>query len=341
MIRIPLSDSDAVEYLTRRKFPLYPHIEVPAFPAFSSVSTSSGMPRENKQKYIKDIESYKSELRAKSTEELRDLCRHEQEKERQELQAKRELDDQQQFFNLPDAKADFRHWSKAAHWTLDEAVALSFGRAPEVVKWDSVKDLVKDSPFAAKYGRVRDLALRAKAWKQLYDPVLPGIFLAWARRMEIEVPPELVVQVEARGIVIADWKDMFDKLKTQSADDGAVMLTFLGAKQLEIAELTQERDRLRERVAELEQAAQEARVKGKPLLTKERESLLKLIIGMAVKVYRYDPAVARNEATAKISRDLESLGIPLDDDTVRKWLREGGNCCFRKSRKPKPLTEFG
>jgi hypothetical protein len=258
-----------------------------------------------------------------------------EEKERQERQAKRELDEQQRFFNLPSAKADFTHWSKAAHWTLDEAVALSFGKAPEVVKWESVKEYVSISPFAVKYGRVRDLALRAKAWGQLYDPVLPGIFLAWARRMEVEVPPELVVQVEARGIVIADWKDMFDKLKTQLDEYMAAAQTRFTENKGTIAELTQERDRLRECVAELEQAVQEAPVKEKPLLAKERQSALKLIIGMAIKRYQYDPAVARNDATGKIYHDLELLGMatPYASGCARR-----SNCCPRKSRKPKTVT---
>jgi hypothetical protein len=102
------------------------------------------------------------ELRAKPPEELQTLYEHEQEKERHELQAKAEREEQQRFFNLPNAKADFTHWSKAAHCTLDEAVALSFGKAPEVVNWARVKELVHISPFAFKYGRVRDLVLRAK-----------------------------------------------------------------------------------------------------------------------------------------------------------------------------------
>jgi len=264
MIHIPLSDSEPVEYLTRRKFPQYPHVEaLHDFPQFSSAS-SGDMSRENRKNVIKDIESYKSELRAKPPEELRALYRQEQEKERQERETKAERDEQQRFFNLPNAKADFTHWSKAAHWTLDEAVALSFGKAPEVVKWEHVKEFIHISRFAGKYGRVRDLTLRAKKWKQLYDPVLPGIFLAWARRMEVEVPSELVVQVEARGIVIADWKDMFDKLKEQYDEYRAAAETLFTANEEKIAELSQECDamhldaRQREsRISGLEEAAWE------------------------------------------------------------------------------------
>lgn len=58
------------------------------------------------------------------------------------------------------------------------------------------------------------------------------------------------------------------------------------------------------------------------LSTKERESLLKLVIGMAVEQYQYDPRSARNEATAHIASDLEINGVPLDRDTILKWLRE-------------------
>jgi hypothetical protein len=59
------------------------------------------------------------------------------------------------------------------------------------------------SSFVAQYARRRDLALRAKSWEQLFDPLLPGIFLAWAKRTDT---PELIEAVERRGVQVADWK---------------------------------------------------------------------------------------------------------------------------------------
>lgn len=59
------------------------------------------------------------------------------------------------------------------------------------------------------------------------------------------------------------------------------------------------------------------------IATRERESLLKLVIGMAVKGYRYDPKASRSDKVKEIADDLATLGIPLDPDTVRKYLREG------------------
>lgn len=67
------------------------------------------------------------------------------------------------------------------------------------------------SPFVAQYTKRRDLALRAKTWEQLFDPVLPGIFLAWAKRLDIPVPAELTEAVEKRGVQLADWKTRYDE----------------------------------------------------------------------------------------------------------------------------------
>jgi len=54
---------------------------------------------------------------------------------------------------------------------------------------------------------------------------------------------------------------------------------------------------------------------------RERDSLLKMIIGMAVIGYRFDPK-ARSGATKDIADDLHLAGVPLDPDTIRKWLKE-------------------
>lgn len=60
----------------------------------------------------------------------------------------------------------------------------------------------------------------------------------------------------------------------------------------------------------------------KPLHVKERETLQKMIIGMAIKGYSYDPKASKNTSIQEIADDLASLGISLDPDTVRKWVKE-------------------
>ena len=55
--------------------------------------------------------------------------------------------------------------------------------------------------------------------------------------------------------------------------------------------------------------------------TKERESLLKLVIGMAIGGYKWDHSQARITATADIRNDVLAQGLSIDDGTVLKFLR--------------------
>jgi transposase-like protein len=54
----------------------------------------------------------------------------------------------------------------------------------------------------------------------------------------------------------------------------------------------------------------------------ERTSVRRLIIGMAVGWYGYNPNIKRNEAIREIFDVLKKLGIPRDMDTVRDWLQK-------------------
>ncbi|MDD5271494.1 MAG: hypothetical protein PHU14_02125 [Methylovulum sp.] len=53
--------------------------------------------------------------------------------------------------------------------------------------------------------------------------------------------------------------------------------------------------------------------------------MLKLIIGMAIDAYGYDPKKPRNAASGSkngISAKLQTKGISINDDTIRKYLDE-------------------
>lgn len=62
------------------------------------------------------------------------------------------------------------------------------------------------------------------------------------------------------------------------------------------------------------------------LIETERDSLLKIVLGMAMAAYDYKPSAPRNPATGEsrgsISADLQRLGLTLDADTVRKFIKE-------------------
>lgn len=64
--------------------------------------------------------------------------------------------------------------------------------------------------------------------------------------------------------------------------------------------------------------------------SKERESLLKIIIGIAMEQYGYDPNANKNSAPQQIVDDLAASGLSLDVDTVRKYLKEASEIIPRE-----------
>jgi hypothetical protein len=76
----------------------------------------------------------------------------------------------------------------------------------------------------------------------------------------------------------------------------------------------------REYVAEVEMLSRVA--DNAPLKTRERDTLLRLILGMAIRGYGHDPSARKTETVSQITKDLEHLGIPVSDETIRKYLKE-------------------
>jgi len=60
----------------------------------------------------------------------------------------------------------------------------------------------------------------------------------------------------------------------------------------------------------------------RPQSTRERDSLLKLILGMALGGYGFDPNASKSPTPKEIADDLATHGISITDDTVRKYLKE-------------------
>lgn len=269
--------NDEIEYLVLRRFPFARALDHP--PLISSRPTARGVSEESREL----VTSYRAELSDLTVEELTSRLRQERAKEAEERRLKSEREENGRYFNQPHTNADFDYWSKAAHWTLDEAIALSFGKAPERVKWDNVQSFTNISPFAFQYARRRELALRAVQWKQLFDPVLPGIFLAWAKRNEILVPEKLIEVVERRGIQVADWKKLYEDSQ-KLLEEASVFANRLTADWQELVVKKDEFiERLKTRIETLEAAnLQTSAPPEKSLGTRERESLLKLVIGMAI-----------------------------------------------------------
>ena len=123
---------------------------------------------------LMEAAAYTVELYDMQPEKVQKLYEQEREKERIDQQVAADREEAQRFFNQPWANADFKHWGKAAYWTIDEGVALLLGKAPEVVNWESVRDYADVSPFAWRHAKLRDLVQRMQDSGQLAWRIKPG-----------------------------------------------------------------------------------------------------------------------------------------------------------------------
>jgi hypothetical protein len=247
------------------------------------------------------IKAYEAELSEMPEGDFIALAVEEMAKAAAELKLRTELQERIYFFHQVDVSADYSHWCRKDLWTADEATALTLGKAPEYVDWEGVKEYLQVSLFAQEYARLRDLIYRSIAAGQLCEPIFPGSYIAWARRKGIQIPSEFEAAMAASNVSIGDWRALYEDAQRQLDD------------------LSAKHQALLERTGKLE-AQPDTRSTGE-LQTRERSSLFKLIIAMAIGGYGYNPSAARNDAIASITEDLDKHGLSLDGNTIRKWLR--------------------
>lgn len=107
-----------------------------------------------------------------------------------------------EFFNEPEADADFRFWLKVGAWTIAEAVALSLGKNPatfERMALDATSQRDTRSPFREEYQRRVFLLQRAQLAGELSDPLKRNEVIQWFTIHEVEIPLELGGFDEGQG----------------------------------------------------------------------------------------------------------------------------------------------
>jgi hypothetical protein len=269
----------AIDYLTNRKF----GILVTLAPAMRTFNSGRGIKTEVTPEE-KEIEAYKATLRNMDKNELITLHKRSLLIDAEQAKQRTLQEERDRFYNQNAANADYVHWSKAAHWTIDEAIALSFGKDPEVVTWKKIEPLKEKSAFAKAFSKRRDLALRATRWKKFQDLIPPVTFLSWAKEIDIDLPAELKIEVEKIGGLCINWHEQYQKLKTEIAAN---------------------------------------KINPKPESTRKSENLLQALASVAIDAYGYDPQSAKSTAPQDIADALAKRGKKVDPKTIRTWLKEG------------------
>jgi hypothetical protein len=205
------------------------------------------------------------------------------------------------FFNQPQASADFGHWAKLDYWTLEEGIALCFGKSPKTVTSKSVEQVRKVSPFAKRFMDALEIAVRARAMDQIADPNIPGFFIAWAKRMELPFPSELEALVAKRAPIL-DWQGASQKWQANSQ------------------QWQEAHHKAMARITELEQELAAARGpaadQGASLDARERKNMLRVIRALECMA-----ALPARGAATSVEAQLQQMGFDGPREaTIRKLL---------------------
>lgn len=179
---------------------------------------------------------------------------------------------------------DIDFFARAAYWESEEAAALFLGRDPNYLNHKKIKDLRHSSRIGREFQKLTVLLTRAYRFNQIFSPDRPDKYIRWARQFQISVPAELEERLVEFGHDLSDPIDQEEQTLVEAND----------------------------RKPEV----------GSSLSQRERTSLLKLVIGMAVRGYGFNSKASRTGTAAEIAGDLHTIGLSLDEDTVRKYLNE-------------------
>ena len=207
------------------------------------------------------------------------------------------------------SNADFSYWLKLSRWKRDEAILLSLGKEPRMVRLADLENAAPFDPLRKAVRERREMIERAIGSIQLRDPMSPARFLGWAEKIGLELPSALTNSVKRVAEASQRPSSEADKLTAELE----VLRADLDAAHRELA-------------IHRAQAARhpgKSKSEGRDLSVRERTSLIKLVIGMAIGGYGHTPHSSRSPTVSAIVSDLAINGIPLDEDTVRKYLHEG------------------
>lgn len=217
-------------------------------------------------------------------------------------------------------------WLKKSEWTLEEAVAISFGRDPRYVNWSAVEPYSSSSRYAYEYYKRREIVLSARNQGHLPDPIASTHFVRWALWIDLpcavadyDLADPRLPSMASTAMSQSTAGIQVDPLQTNRS-----IKDLLARAETQLEQSKARVQELEARVQQLEQELADAQEQ-RPMKAPERSALTMLVYAMARSAYGYDPARLKNEATSKILRALNRFELSLDEKTIRRHLKQANS----------------
>jgi hypothetical protein len=278
-----------IAFLVGSRFPDHPWLRDPTRPRVRRFKENAPeLPEEQRRAAVAELETYEAELSAKSVEEVRVLYDAERRQQAEEVRRKRR------------ARAEAEERGRFFNNPRADADFVHWSKAAYWTVDEGVALLLGKSPDVVNSDSVRDyteVSAFAHGYAKLRD---------LARRSQDS--GQLARRIEPP--IFLEWAKRI----------GIEYPYELGEKVMSTTRATRA-----EAVADPPQAPPQKITKQKPLSVRERDTVLKMLGGIALKRYGYNPKAVRNAAITAIVADLDAAGVHVDADTVRKWIREAAD----------------
>lgn len=211
---------------------------------------------------------------------------------------------------------NYEFWRRASYWTVEEGVALFLDKEPRLFNSEALKDAPRDHPTVNTFFEWLELATRATHVSRLSTTPTPEEFLEWRKALG------------------ADWnRDEIQALFLEEQDDGNPLsaIDYMASYfALEAAYQTALK-RNQELQDELDEHAfcmlnSDFEIETKPRRSgfddRQRKSLLKIVLPLAISKYRFNPKFSKNAAPKNMEGATTECGLTVTDETIRNHLKE-------------------
>ena len=198
------------------------------------------------------------------------------------------------------------HWHVASDFTGDEVTALVMGDDPSSANYSG-------SEGRPLYRKLKESYNAAKRWHALDDHAQ----LQWDQ-IGVGSKEELLNSIGVAQALLHFDLDEAENFASWLASDER---SGFSIQRFTRAEVRRWLDACG--VQSIYEFTENKSAKSESLSQKERNTMLKLIVGMAVAGYKYSPVSKNNgDAIKEIQNDLADLDMSLSDDTIRNYLKE-------------------
>lgn len=269
---------------------------------------------------IVDALTYYKELK-ENKEKIAELLKKISESEIEALRKNQFQLIENKLFHHDKMKADYSLWNKKPSWTVEECLALTFRKNPRIINYYYATKWRNHStglhleyttlPFVDKYD-------------ELFDSIKRSIELGILKTISIDNSKNLQSKKIAKDDYIKWANKYWEKLPSEILDDIGIEDDYKLIK-IKLDEIGNKNVLLTEELKQKEDQIKELEKENLNIISKR--SLLKMIYGMAISKYGWNPDVSKSPTTSKITKDVNHVWErddkknAISDDCVREWLK--------------------